>query len=167
MKFVAKEKAFSGKLFSPGMNYGTVSSIEEDVPSGDNNPWNDVTPQVKAVVRNKTGFITIWFNLKGYKNATDFPDGVAPKGHEFVSSENGNEEYLMNSKTKVRVEDEVRTEQAVSNLLDFAAKCGVVGEFDFPDLLDKQVGVMVRERGTRVEAHYFVKFEDVAEEVTA
>ena len=111
MEFIAKEKKFAGKLLEAGMHLVTVSAIVEDKPShAADMPWKDVTPQVKITVKNDNGFISSWFNLRGYKNVNDYPNGIAPKGFEFASSEFGEEQYLISSKTKVRVESAEKSE---------------------------------------------------------
>jgi hypothetical protein len=172
MKFIAKAKLFAGKLLDAGMHLVTVSAIVEDKPShASDMPWKDVTPQVKVTVKNAEGFISHWFNLKGYKNASDYPDGIAPKGHEFASSEFGEEQYLINSTTKQRVENLERTEKALEGLLDFAVQCGIPAgtAFELKDLEGKSLAVKVRAGDSSNEVHFFTNASRVKQtsEVTA
>ena len=139
-------------------------------------PWKDITPQVKVTVKNDNGFISHWFNLRGYKNVNDCPNGIAPKGHEFVSSEYGNEQYLIDSKTKERIVSEDKTETAIAGLMDFTVQTGIPEGTEFESLkelfaavADKQLAVMVREGENSNEVHYFTKASrvKVSDEVTA
>jgi len=125
--------------------------------------WTDRTRQLKVVVKNKFGQITAWLNLKGYKNISDFPGGIAPKGHEFRSYDESSEKFLVNKATGKRVESAERTAKLLENVGNLAYSAGIeVEEIELEDvpseLVDASCGVRVRENGRgQLEAHYFMK----------
>lgn len=128
--------------------------------------WNDRTPQLKVVSKNKTGQITAWLNLRGYKNVSDFEGGIAPKGFEFRSFDENSEKFLVDKKTGKRVESPERTAKLLENVGNLAYAAGITDEqIDIDalqtELLSSTVAVRVREnaRGQR-EAYYFMQPEE-------
>lgn len=154
--FTAVKKVLKGGLLSVGKHLTTITDIVEDVATASAN-WADLTPQIKVVFKNASGTITQWFNMKGYKSIADFPTGIAPKGFEFRSSENGNENYLVNIKTNKRVESDEKTAQAMKIFGEFACDAGIAEGEDFgiADVIGKEIGVAVRDNNRGgVEVHY-------------
>lgn len=160
-------------LLQAGKHLATITSASEVVPShADSMPWKDVTPQIKVTVRGEKGSISQWFNLKGYQNKSDFPDGNAPEGCFFASSEFGNEQYVVDETTKERRESEEKTETAMRMFGEFGATAGINAGADFTleDLIGKEIGVVVRDADNGgVNVHYFMEAERVksTEEVEA
>lgn len=155
-KFKAVKKVLKGGLLNTGEHLVSIESIIEDASSPSTN-WADTTPQIKATMKNDDGVITRWFNMKGYQSLEDFPTGKAPKGFEFRSSEQGDENYLVNSKTNERVESEEKTALAEKIFCEFACDAGVEegADFDENDLIEAELGVVVRDNGNGgVEVHY-------------
>jgi hypothetical protein len=137
--------------------------------------WVDKTPQVKIVYKNETGQVTAWMNCRGYKNISDFPNGIAPKGHEFRSFDEDSEKFLVDKKTNMRVESPERTEQLLQNIDRVAISAGVVEEgedYDFNDLpnllVGESVGIKVIEnkRG-KIEVSFAMPVKDVKSTVAA
>ena len=130
--------------------------------------WSDRTPQLKVVAKNKTGQITAWMNLRGYKNASDFEGGIAPKGFEFRSYDENSEKFLVDKKTGKRVESPERTAKLLENVGNLAYAAGIKSEeLDLDDLQDElqgaSVAVRVREnsKGNR-EAYYFMQPDEAS-----
>jgi len=166
-KFKAIKKVLKGGLLNAGEHLVSIDSIIEDSASPSSN-WEDITPQLRVTMKNEDGVITRWFNMKGYQSIEDFPTGKAPKGFEFRSSENGDEGYLVDSKTNERVESEEKTALAEKIFCEFACDAGVEegADFDENDLLGAELGVVVRNNASGVEVHY-TKPASQVEEVTA
>jgi len=129
--------------------------------------WNDRTPQLKVVAKNKAGQITAWMNLRGYKNVDDFEGGIAPKGYEFRSFDDNSTKFLVEKKTGKRVESPERTAQLLENIGNLAFSAGIEDEeIDLDDLQESlngaTVAVRIREnsRGQH-EAYYFMQPEEV------
>ena len=132
--------------------------------------WSDRTPQLKVVAKNKTGQITAWFNLRGYKNASDFENGIAPKGFEFRSYDENSEKFLVDKKTGKRVESPERTAKLLENVGNLAYAAGITEEsIDIDalqtELLDATIAVRVRENSrSQREAYYFMQAEEASVE---
>lgn len=132
--------------------------------------WSDRTPQLKVVAKNKTGQITAWMNLRGYKNAGDFDGGIAPKGFEFRSFDENSEKFLVDKKTGKRVESPERTAKLLENVGNLAYAAGIKEEeIDLDSLQDELTGatvaVRVRENGRgQREAYYFMQAEEASVE---
>ena len=129
--------------------------------------WTDRTPQLKVVAKNAKGQITAWMNLRGYKNSSDFEGGLAPKGHEFRSFDEGSEKFLVNSKTGKRVESTERTAKLLENVGNLAFAAGITqSDIEIEDLVsqltESSVAVRVRENSRgQLEAYYFMPATDV------
>jgi len=156
--FVSVKKVLKGGLLSIGQHLTTIASIVEAKPTEDiDRQWNDDTPQLEVTFQSEEGSIKKWYNLAGYKSKSDYPTGVAPKGFEFRSSANGDENYLVNIKTGMRVQDEEKTATAEKIFCELANDAGIAeGEgFGISDLIGKQIGVNVRDNNKGgVEVHY-------------
>lgn len=159
LKIKSSKPAFIGesKFLSEGLHVVIITAIAETLAKVSPN-WKDQTPQLQVEFTGENEkTITHWFNLKGYKTRADYEGQAIPKGIEFRSSENGNEEYAVNTKTGERIESESKTAECERMLAEFAynvadEQAGV--EVDLKEGL--QVGIMVREGGRGFnEVHYF------------
>ena len=144
---------------------GMTLSKELKTPLGEVPKWNDLTPQLKVVVRNHSGMITAWLNLKAFKNVKDFTDGVAPAGHAFRSFDESSEKFLVNLATNTRVESIERTATLHEQVANFAACAGFTdedGALDLDEIIAGSVGmetaVRVREnkRGSLEVANFML-----------
>ena len=160
-------KKVIGGLLAIGDHIVEISECGMELSKEQDN-WNDRTPQLKVVAKNKTGQITAWMNLRGYKNASDFEAGVAPKGFEFRSYDENSEKFLVDKKTGKRVESPERTAKLLENIGNLAYSAGITDESIDLDKLQEElagatVGVRVREnsRGQR-EAYYFMQTEEIS-----
>lgn len=163
IKFIVKIREFAGKLLGAGEHVVTVESIAETVSKASDN-WDDQTPQLEVKFRNDEGTLTHWFQLKGFKTRKDYPNGKAPKGIEFRSSENGNEEYAVDTKSNERIESDDKTETCMTILGEFAGACGLSEgkEITQKALEGAEVGIGVRLRAdNKVEYHYSKLADDV------
>jgi hypothetical protein len=168
MKIVVKIREFVGKILKAGEHLVTIAEASVTV-SKVSDSWKDQTPQLEVKFKDEKGSsITHWFQLKGFKQAKDYPNGKAPAGIEFRNSENGNEQYAVDKKTGKRIEDSAKTETCGTILGEFLGNCGleVDEEFDLNDvpeaIKDCQVGIKVRERADeKVEYHYSMMADDV------
>lgn len=156
---VAKKEL--GGLLKAGDHNVTITTATITM-SKEQAQWKDRTPQLEVVCKNKSGQITGWLNLRGYKNSNDFEGGLAPKGHEFRSYSADSEKFLVNSKTNMRVESPERTAKLLENVGNLAFAAGVTDEEisieELPDaLLNADVAVRVRENGRGSEAYYFMQ----------
>lgn len=161
---VAKKEL--GGLLKAGDHQVTITEAGIELSKEQPN-WSDRTPQLKVVVKNVLGQITAWMNLRGYKNASDFEGGLAPKGHEFRSFDENSEKFLVNSKTNKRVESPERTAKLLENVGNLAFAAGIEeSDIEIEDLVDQLTGstcsVRVRETAAgRVEAYYFTQSASV------
>lgn len=170
---VTKKKFADFNIMSAGLHKATISAFAETKPKIA--PWSDITKQTQVTFENAEGAkISMWNNFIGYKNKTDFPDGKSPKGHQFMSSEGHNENYLVNTATKARVVSEDRTNDAVRIFLEFLEESGTVEagqEFESIDeiitfatdnLLGVEMGVKVRiNDDNKSEVHHTMSLENV------
>lgn len=149
-------RQFAGKLLGEGEHKVTITSIAESL-SKPSSAWKDQTPQIEVQFKDAMGhMITHWFNQKGYQQKKDFENGVAPKGIEFRSSENGNEEYAVDTKTGLRLVSESRTADCLRILGEFANDCGIpTGEEGSVE--GKEVGVGVRKNARDNYEVYYTK----------
>ena len=159
MKILAKKPAFNGesKIIGAGLHKVIILAIAETLAKVSPN-WKDQTPQLEVDFQNEEGkTLKHWFNLEGYQTRADYEGKDIPKGIEFRSSENGNEEYAVDTATGMRIESADKTAECKRMLAEFAynvadEKAGV--EVDIKE--GSIVGIMVREnsRGFN-EVHYF------------
>lgn len=171
MKIEVKKKELGG-LLKAGDHQVTVT--EAGIVFSKENPnWTDLTPQLKVIGKNEKGQITAWMNLRGYKNISDFDNGIAPKGHEFRSFDDSSEKFLCKigkDGKATRVVSEERTAKLLENVGNLAFAIGFEDELDSDDLepltealYNAEVGVRVRENANgRTEAHYFMAADEVA-----
>jgi hypothetical protein len=162
MKIVSKEKQIKGGLLADGEHLCTIESIKEDVAAPTKNgAFKDLTPQIAICFKNEDGIITQWVNTKGFMSKEDYPDGKAPKGFEFRSSENGNEQYAVDIKTAMRVENTAKSEIGMKILGELANTAGFeTGEdLDLEDLLGREVRVVVHTVNGQKRVHYTAKAE--------
>lgn len=168
-KIIVKARVFLGALLSAGEHKVVISEIAETVSKPSDN-WKDQTPQIEVKFKGENDrVLTHWFQLKGYKQAKDYPNGKAPAGFAFRSSENGNEQYAVNIKTGNRVEDPAKTATCMNILGEFAATCGIAEETEINStselieaLQGAELGIKVRSRADdKVEYHYSMPVENV------
>ena len=167
-KIIVKAREFSGKLLSAGEHAVSISEASETVSKPSDN-WDDQTPQIECKFKNETGSLTHWFQLKGFMQAKDYPNGKAPKGIVFRNSENGNEQYAVDLKTNERLEDEAKTETCLRIISEFIADCGVAEGTKINSVADvikaisgAEVGIRVKERADgKVEYHYAMSVDKV------
>lgn len=170
MKIKASRPAFNGesKFLGEGLHQVIITSIGDTLAKVSQN-WKDQTPQIEVVFTGENEkTIKHWFNLKGYQTRADYEGKDIPKGIEFRSSENGNEEYAVNVKTGERIESESKTAECERMLAEFAFY--VADEQAGVDVDVKEgctVGIMVREgsRGYN-EVHYFKGVTATAEKMS-
>ncbi len=178
--FTTTKKKFADfNIMSAGLHKATIVAFAETKPKLA--PWSDVTKQTVVTFENAEGAkISMWNNFIGYRNKTDFPDGKAPKGHAFMSSEGHNENYLVNTGTKARVVSDERTADAVRIFLEFLEESGVAKEgdefesideiiaFATENLLDVQMGVKVRiNDDNKSEVHHTMSLANVEAKLLA
>ena len=168
MEFISvkrEQRAQGSPLLAIGKHIAKITEVSPATPKGkDKAPWDDTTPQLIVKFENDEGYISNWYNLKGYQRKYDFADGVAPKGHSFASSDkpdgtSNNEQYLMNIATMERVESIQRTEDAQRIFCELAQSAGIeIGaKFTEKDLLNKDVEVVVHQHpknASKVAVHY-------------
>ena len=167
-KIIVKAREFSGKLLSAGEHAVSISEASETVSKTSDN-WDDQTPQIEVKFKNETGSLTHWFQLRGFMQAKDYPNGKAPKGIVFRNSENGNEQYAVDLKTNERLEDEAKTDTCKRIIAEFLADCGVAEDTVIDSVAKAvkamsgaEVGIKVRERGDgKVEYHYAMSVDKV------
>src|SRR3990167_7886449 len=124
-KILVKAKVFLGALLGIGEHRVVISEIAETVSKPSDN-WEDQTPQIEVKFKDEKGSVlTHWFQLKGFMQQKDYPNGKAPKGIAFRSSENGNENYAVDSATNERIEDEAKTATCLNIIGEFASDCGI------------------------------------------
>ena len=158
-----------GSLLNPGEYIAKIKSVAETL-SKPSSFWADRTPQVEVQFETEDEqTITQWFNLCGYENQADQPNGVAGKGHEFRSSENGAEQYLVESKSGIRIQSDAKTALAEKIFCEMANDAGInAGDsFSLSDLVGKSIGVKVRAKGQSVEVHYTMPTKRVKAAVEA
>ena len=163
IKFIVKIREFAGKLLGKGEHIVIVDTVAETVSKPSDN-WSDQTPQLEVKFKNDEGTLTHWFQLKGFMQAKDYPNGKAPKGIVFRSSENGNEQYAVDIKTNERIESEEKTETCMTILGEFAGACGLKEGSSITQkaLEGAEVGIGVRLRADdKVEYHYSKPAADV------
>lgn len=165
MRITVKKKEIGG-LLKAGDHNVTITECALEL-SKEQPKWSDRTPQLKVVVKNQSGQITAWMNLRGYKNSSDFENGIAPINHEFRSFDENSEKFLVNKKTNKRVESPERTAKLLENVGNLAFAAGIEDETidtdDIPDaLVGKTCTVRVRETASgKTEAYYFMPAETV------
>lgn len=145
------------KIIGAGLHQVIITAIAETLAKVSPN-WKDQTPQLEVKFEDSEGkSIMHWFNLKGYKTRADYEGQDIPKNVEFRSSENGNEEYAVDTKTNTRIESPEKTAECENMLAKFAyyladEQAGV--DVDVKEGMP--VGIQVREnaRGFN-EVHYF------------
>jgi hypothetical protein len=165
---VVKAREFSGKLLPAGEHAVSISEASETV-SKVSDFWDDQTPQIECKFKNEEGTLTHWFQLKGFMQAKDYPNGKAPKGIVFRNSENGNEQYAVDLKSNERIEDEAKTDTCKRIISEFIADCGVPEGTKIKSVADAikaisgaEVGIRVKERGDgKVEYHYAMPIDKV------
>ena len=99
----------------------------------------------------------------------DYPNGKAPKGIAFRSSENGNENYAVDSATNERIEDEANTATCLNIIGEFASDCGIAENTKITStkqlltlLQGAEVGIKVRAKSDdKVEYHYSMPVDRV------
>ncbi len=160
MKVTVAKKELGG-LFKAGDHDVNITECGLEM-SKEQPKWSDRTPQLKVVMKNATGMITSWLNLRGYKNSAD-TNGIAPKGHEFRSYSADSEKFLVNKATGKRVVDDERTQKLLSNVGNLAFAAGIQDEEidtdNLPDaLLGASLTVRVRESANgKPEAYFFLQ----------
>lgn len=171
--FTSIKKVIKGGLLQAGQHITKVASLVE-VQAEQALNWVDRTTQIKAEFKNEEGVICRWFNTAGYKSIADFPTGIAPKGFEFRSSENGNENYLVSIKTNERVISDEKTETAYKMIGEFIEDCGIPAGTEFADfnafasaVTGSEVGVCVKDDGGKVSVAYTMHAERVKSAVEA
>ncbi len=171
--FSVTKKKFDNAIMSAGLHKVEISAFSETKPKVA--PWSDITKQTQVTFKNAAGEkISMWNNFIGYRNKTDFPDGKAPKGFMFLSSEGHNENYLVNEKTKARVVSDERTADAVRIFLEFLEETGTAEEgaefnsvdeiitFALENLIGVEMGVKVRlNEQNKSEVHHTMRLADV------
>lgn len=168
MKRTAKLKEITGGL-PVGKHVVEIVEVVHVGSKSEGKPWADETPQLKVVFENEQGKITAWLNKKGFKNKTDFTDGIAPKGFTFMSFDDESEKFLVKASTKQRVESLERTEKLMENIDNLAACCDL-DDFD-PDTIGEEIlgmevgiNVTVNSRGKN-EVQYIMPASKVQVEV--
>lgn len=167
ISIVSVAREFVGKLLGEGQHKVTVTAIAETL-SKQSNSWKDQTPQVEVQFTDAEGrMITHWFNQKGYAQKKDYADGKAPKGYEFRSSENGNENYAVEISSGKRLASESRTADCLRIIGEFANDCGIpAGEEG--TLEGKEVGIGVRKNARdNYEVFYTMPASKVKDAATA
>ena len=176
---VTKKKFADFNIMSAGLHKAIICAFAETKPKIA--PWSDITKQTQVTFENEEGAkISMWNNFIGYRNKTDFPDGKAPKGFQFMSSEGHNENYLVNSTTKARVVSDERTADAVRIFLEFLEESGTVEEgqefnsideiitFATEHLLGTEMGVKVRlNEQNKSEVHHTMSLANVEAKLLA
>jgi hypothetical protein len=178
------QKTIKGGLLSIGLHLCVIFAVAMSKwkqvyidAAGTIPAWLDETPQIAVTFKNESGQIINWYNMKGYVNQKDYEEGgtmfgkTKPAGHQFVSSFGHDEQYLVNTKTKMRVENPAKSAECHRIFGEFCADAGIeVGSSSTVAELCQQVegaeiGVMVRSngRGTQVEVHYTCAASQAAE----
>jgi len=169
------QKTIKGGLLSIGLHLCVIFAIAQSKwkqvyrdAAGTIPCWLDETPQIAVTFKNDSGQIINWYNMKGYVNQKDYEEGGShygkkvPANHEFVSSFGHSENYLVNTKTKMRVENASKTAECLRIFGEFCVDAGLeVGGSDtvesiMQSLEGAEIGVMVRAKGntSQVEVHY-------------
>ena len=176
-RFTSVIRQIPGGFFTEGEHLTVIESATDDL-ARQTKEFSDRTPQVKVTFRNDKGVLSHWYNLKGFVklNKEENPKMVAPKGQEYVQAtdEAGNgvgEFYLIDSKSRARIEDKDATEIAKSIFAGIAGDAGIkAGEsFDLEDLKGKSIGIKVRNRidGRGPEVQYTMLASKVKVELLA
>lgn len=107
----------------------TIISADPEYFSESRN-WKDKTPRI--IIKAECGEVEItnYIHLCCYKDISDFENGIAPEGFEFRSSENGNENYLVNLETLKRVESDEKSERLSTEIGHLAYCAGIRDEKD-------------------------------------
>src|SRR3990167_1814691 len=126
MKIKIERKQIGG-LLPVGDHKVTITEASIDMSKEQPN-WSDKTPQLKVVCKNDKGQITSWMNLRGYKNASDFPGEIAPKCHEFRSYDANSEKFLVDKKTNKRGESPERSAKRAENVGNLSFAAGIDAE---------------------------------------
>ena len=105
------------------------------------NPWKDVTEQLAGVFKNDDGVGTHRFNACGYKRFSEIAK-ASQKNYTAL----GDEGYAVHNKTKLRVEDPVRTEKCEKILSQFFDACGLEIGSTPEDLAGCELSIMVDEK---------------------
>jgi len=172
---IVKARVFVGGLLSAGLHVVKITEVAETTSKPSDN-WEDQTPQLEVKFENEEGNkITHWFQLKGFMQQKDYPKGIAPKGVEFRSSENGDENYAVDKATGERIEDEAKTATCNTIVSEFTANCGIKEGTKINSLnalikaiSNAEVGIMVRKRAdNKVEYHYSKPASEVTVEEDA
>lgn len=121
MKFTARSN--QKEMLGPGKHLVTIASIAECL-SKKSDDYKDQTPQLEVKFETENGFITGWYNLKGFKK-----------------NEDGS--YAINPKTKNRIEDVENTTTAVGIFERLALHAGIPSgtEFDIAELVGMEIGI--------------------------
>ncbi len=131
-----------GNLLGEGDHLVTIESAQfVDAPVNEN--WNDQTPQLAVKYRNSDGVITSWLNMRGYRQ---FDELSAKDKASGKFEPRGDNNYAVDVKTGLRVEDPERTKQGLAyiNALGIDAlglKPGT--SFKASDLVNEEVGIHV------------------------
>lgn len=180
--FTVSKKQFSNfKPMQVGPNECEIVTVADAKPK--DAPWKDITKQLQVTFENSEGEkLSKWFNFIGFDKREDYANGKkkVPAGCEFMSSENGTEDYLVKTKTKMRVPNKARTEDAVRIFLEFLEEAGLAEEgtefssikeiidFAYENLEGTQMGVMVREMkddADKHEIHHTMSLDAVQEAI--
>lgn len=141
MKITAKSN--SKGLLSAGQHLVTIKSIKEAFAKA-NDAYADRTPQLEVRFESDKGFITHWYNLKGFKK---------DENDNFVLDADNN-----------RIEDEKNTMEALGILSRLALHAGIPEntECDMKDLIDMKVGINVKESNGSVKVAFTIPVEKLA-----
>lgn len=159
LMFTSTESKFNGKIIPVGEHKVKTTTVAVTT-AGISEHWTDLTQQLEVGFKDEEGnVITHWFNIDAFKNSSDYKGGIAPKGHEFRSSEIGNENYCVNIKTGERVKSEEKMAECQRMIEEFGFSCGIAKgkSFTETDLVNKAVGIGVRKNSRDMNEVYYNK----------
>lgn len=110
--------------------------------------WLDRTPQLRIKFKAANGAVlNLYMDLIGYhtKNSPDcYRDGGCELKHiKFIQHPISKELYAVDTRNNRRIEDKNKTAQLHSAIQNLAHDCGIIGEFNLADLLNKQLQITV------------------------
>lgn len=172
-KFVAQQADEPNVKLPIGLHLMKIVHANEQEKLSKGANWDDPSNEVEVKFKCDKGTIMEWYHLDGYQKKADFIDEdtgeqePTPKGCTFKSSDNYNEDYLVNKKTNERVKSKAHTETARGLFQKFANKAGIpVGEgFDTDDLVGLEVAIMVK-AGDDASDYNQIHWIDVKEKAT-
>ena len=147
MEIISVLNKQSGSVLDEGYHIVTINELEEVDPSQAGfMPWKDKVKQLEVKMDNDEGYVTHWFNTKGFLRRGD--KGV-PRDAEFHSSSDENkEEYacVLKRGKLSRLISEDRTQTCADFLGKFANAAGTPegAKINTDTLKTKEVGVLIK-----------------------